>query len=382
VPIRLLTVSLAMLLASCSQHHTTGGIASLSDMEAAQGSESCLDTFSGPVTLLDKDYGFTTTKIATWADQARFDANGGRWTSFMNGYDVDGNRDNTAPVQFGGDWGTNIAEGRRDLWSAQYNTPPQPDPMCFSGGAILGTQPLGATWGETKRDGGGYAITVNGKGAVVERVRIHNHHDAFVPYRSDGFVFRDNWVSYNRDDCIENDGHAEGAVLGNLFDGCYVFYSGINGVRNGPVGAAADGTVRFEGNLIRMENMPGPFSRRNPLGDRTQSGYTDFLKTRAGDGRVPSFVLRNNVLAFEAPAGRRAVAARFNGSHVRITDCANNTILWLGPGSFPERLPSGWEECFTIISGDEARQRWETLRQQWIDAHPDIPSLEPAPARG
>jgi hypothetical protein len=41
-----------------------------------------------------------------------------------------------------------------------------------------------------------------------------------VPYRSDGFVLRDSWMSYIRDDCIENDGHAEGTVRGNLFDGC------------------------------------------------------------------------------------------------------------------------------------------------------------------
>ena len=38
-------------------------------------------------------------------------------------------------------------------------------------------------------------------------------------------------------------------------------------------GAAAEGTVRFEGNLIRVENMPGPFARKNPLGNRRISGY-------------------------------------------------------------------------------------------------------------
>jgi len=378
MPIRLLNAFIAVLFASCaSPHHATGGIKSLADMGvAAFPDESCLDTFAGPMTLLDRDFGYTTTRVATWPDQARFDARGGRWTSFMNGYDADGNRNNTAPVQFGTDWGTNIdGNGRRDLWSAAYNTPPQANPLCFSGGVIVGTQPINATWGETKRDGGGYAITINGKGTVVERVRIHNHHDAFVPYRADGFVFRDNWVSYTRDDCIENDGHAEGTVEGNLFDGCYVFYSGYNGVTNGAVGASADGTVRFEGNLIRIENMPGPYQRRNPLGDRTQSGYGEFFKTRGRDGRVPAIIMRNNVLAFEVPAGSRKVSANFNGAHIRITDCANNTILWLGSGSFPEWLPEGWEDCFTIITGTEAQERWNLLRQEWIDAHPDIARL-------
>ncbi len=81
---------------------------------------------------------------------------------------------------------------------AAADTPPQSDPFCFSGGVIIGSQPLNATWSETKRQGGGYAISINGKGAVVERVRIHNHHDGLMPYRSDGFVLRDSWLSHIR----------------------------------------------------------------------------------------------------------------------------------------------------------------------------------------
>jgi hypothetical protein len=369
---------MVLLLAACSEgYSTTGGTRSLADMgDAARPHESCLDSFDGPVTLLDRDYGYGTTKFASWPDQARFDARGGHWTSLMNGYEADGDRDNTAPVQFGLDWGTNIdGNGRRDLWAAEYDTAPQDDPMCFSGGVIIGTQPENATWGETKRQGGGYAISINGKGAIVERVRIHNHHDGLVPYRSDGFVLRDSWMSYMRDDCIENDGHAEGTVQGNLFDGCYVFYSGTNGVLDGAVGAGADGSVRIEGNLIRMQNMPGPYVRRQPLGDRTSSGYGEVIKTRGGDDRVPNLVMRHNVLAFDEPPGGRKLQTKFNGRHVRIVDCANNTILWLGSGPFPGDLPAGREDCFTVISGSDAQERWETLRQQWIDAHPEIPRL-------
>lgn len=373
-----LAALMVLLLVSCSasRDHTTGGIENLSDMAAAGEAPSCLDTFTGPITKLDRDYGYSTTKVASWPDQARFDARGGRWTSLMNGYDADGNRDNTAPVQFGLDWGTNVdGNGRRDLWSAQYNTPPQSDPMCFSGGVIVGTQPLTATWGEIKRDGGGYAITINGEGTVVERVRIHNHHDGIVPYRADGFVFRDSWVSYNRDDCIENDGHAEGTIQGNLFDGCYVFYSGINGVSNGAVGAGADGTVRIIGNLIKMQNMPGPASKKNPLGDRLVSGYGDLFKGSGRDDRFPSIVMRDNVLAFEAPPGTRKVYTGLNGRYLDLVDCANNTVLWFGADGFPDHLLDGWEDCFTVITGSEAQKRWNTLRQEWIDAHPDLPRL-------
>lgn len=164
-------------------------------------------------------------------------------------------------------------------------------------------------------------------------------------------------------------------MRGNLFDGCYVFYSGANSVSNSAVGADAEGTLLIEANLIRMQNMPGPYARRNPLGDRSQSGYGELIKTRSRDGRVPKLALRDNVLAFEPPPGNRRLQTKFDGPHVEIVDCANNTILWFGSGSFPGSLPRGWEHCFTVISGSEAQERWDGLRQQWIDAHLEIPRL-------
>ncbi len=332
----------------------------------------CLSSFDGPITRLDRDYGYQGFRVATWPSGARFDARGGRWTSLMDG---DVRRRGLSPIQIGVDWGTNIdGAGRRDLWSAPYNTPPQSTPFCFYGGTIVGTQPENATWAETKARGGGYAITINGRGGVVEGVRIHNSHDAFVPYRADGFVFRGNWVSYNRDDCIENDGHAEGSIEGNLFDGCCTFYSGYNGVSNGAEGAGADGTVRIEGNLIRMQNMPGPFDRRDRDGDRSKAGYETLFKTREKDGRVPRLVFRDNVVAYEVPYSRGTTT--IGSAHVRITDCANNTILWFGTQRFPGPIPDDLRSCFTIVTGAEAVRRWAELRERWIGAHPDIARLD------
>ena len=278
-------------------------------------------------------------------------------------------------MQFGADWGTNFdGSGRRDLWSATYNTAPQNNKICIHGGVVVGTQPRNATWSETKRDGGGYAITFNGKNAIVERMRVDNHHDGFVPYRSDGFVYRDNWQSHSRDDCIENDGRAAGTIHNNLFDGCYVFYSATGG---DVVAAGKDGTVHFTDNLVNMYNMTGPYegSSGPPLGDPSKSGYGEFIKTRGADPEVPKFVFRNNVFAF-GPRNNGAVQF-LNAAHVNITECSNNTVLWLGSGSFPAAgtIPAAHKGCFKIVTGDAAKQQWSTLRQKWIDAHPDIPRL-------
>jgi hypothetical protein len=358
-------------------HTSTHGFridaASVSFAIASAPPSGCLATFSGPVVKLAGDHGHQGFKVSRWDEGTRFDARGGVWTSIMNGFD---DRQGLVPIQLGADWGTNIDDaGRRDLWASRFNTPPQPTTFCFYGGTIVGTQPLTATWGETKRLGGGAAITINGaSGSVIEGVRIHNHHDALVPYRNDGFVFRGNWVSYNRDDCIENDGNAEGTIEGNLFDGCYTFYSGTiaNSDIGRPHGAGASGTLRIMGNLIRMQNMPGPYDRKNNLGDRSKMGYEGLWKTRGRAG-VPKIVLRDNVFAFEARRNRGVTS--LTGVNVDIIECANNTILWLGPGAFPGELPSGMQDCFRILTDSLAVERWRDLRRQWIADHPDIARL-------
>jgi hypothetical protein len=346
----------------------------------AAAAGSCLATFSGPTTELNQKHGYATTKIATWENQARFDAWGGRWQSLINYTE----RNNTAPIQLGADWGTNNdKDGRRDLWSSKYKTPPQSQPFCFYGGVVVGAQPVDATWGEIKREycpghegscaGGGYAITINGgRGSVVEGMRVHNHHDGFVPYMNDGFIYRGNWQSYTRDDCIENDAGAEGTIEDNIFDGCFVFYSNAGG---GVTAAGARGILRIINNLVKMEAMPGPPSKSDPIGNRNNKGYGEFFKVRQDDvdaKKVPKIVFRDNIFAFEAQGTRNPL---FIGSHVPVTECSNNTILWFGSGSFPKEIPSSLESCFTVLTGSQAKQRWEQERQQWIDSHSDIPRL-------
>jgi membrane-bound inhibitor of C-type lysozyme len=353
---------------------TTGGGPGSGAGDSASG--SCLSTFTGPVTELNQNYGYATTKIGSWENGARFDARGGRWESLLNYTE----RNNTAPIQLGADWGTNNdRSGRRDLWSSRYNTPPQSQALCFYGGVVIGAQPLNATWGETKREtcpgydgpcaGGGYAITLNGgRGSVVEGMRVHNHHDGFVPYKNDGFIYRGNWQSYIRDDCVENDGGAEGVIENNLFDGCFVFYSNAGG---GVTAAGANGTLRMTNNLVRMEPMPGP-PAKDPVGNRNNLGYGEFFKVRQGDvdkNKVPQLILRDNVFAFEEQGTRNPV---FIGAHVPVTECSNNTILWFGSGSFPKEIPKDLKNCFTIVTGSQAQQQWDTLRQEWIDDHPNI----------
>ena len=50
----------------------------------------------------------------------------------------------------------------------------------------------------------------------------------------------------------------------------------------------------------------------------------------------------------------------------KLADCSNNVMVWLGPGPFPEPLPS----CFRVLTGDEGLRYWNDAVAQWKAGHP------------
>ena len=49
----------------------------------------------------------------------------------------------------------------------------------------------------------------------------------------------------------------------------------------------------------------------------------------------------------------------------QLQDCANNVMVWLGPGSFPATLPS----CFTVTTD---RSVWDDAVADWLARHPTV----------
>ena len=49
----------------------------------------------------------------------------------------------------------------------------------------------------------------------------------------------------------------------------------------------------------------------------------------------------------------------------QVLDCANNVMVWLGPGDFPGTLPA----CFTITKD---RTVWDNAVADWLARHPQI----------
>lgn len=359
----LLAVSLALGACTASGRKTTvdGREQALAE-EALEGRgrivpASCRGG-DGPVVEIEADQGDAEFEQLVWQADTLFDARGARWTSYLM---PPPEARNCYPIEIGADW-EGCPPERVDLYSDGRLSPDPGPSMCLSGGMVVGKQPASASWHDVK-DSGGAAVTVNALGAVIEGMRIHNVEDAFVPLKSTDFTIRGNWVSYNRDDCIENDAFASGTIEDNLFDGCYTFYSAVNkGVPEGPVapGGGADAVVIIRDNLIWMENMPGPYKK-----PRDALGYAVGFKM--WDERRTKLALHDNIFLIEEPIAD----GEFKLGEVasKVVSCADNTIIWLGEGDFPENLPEG---CFRVIRD---RSVWERARRDWLAAHPEVARL-------
>lgn len=335
-------------------HSPTSGIrVALGSTPAGPGTgPGCLATFTGPpLERITGNQGYNKFLRMTWQPQARFDARGATWHSYL--VEDLSKAKNCFPVMLGADWGTcglpSRGGGRNDIWEDVKNSPAPAPTLCWYGGTIIGDQPTSLTWGQVKA-GHGATFSVNALEPVIEGVRIHNLEDAFVPLKSRNFTFRGNWVTYNRDDCIENDGYAAGLVEDNLFDGCFALLSAVNYTiplsrRPVAVGGGPNSAVTFRNNLIRM-------------GAELTGGSNPVWKVY--DDMAPKIKLRNNIFYFSGGEKSKDV------DQSRIIECSNNTIVWGGSGNFPGKYPSN---CFKVTKDKSV---WDNAVAKWKADHPDV----------
>jgi hypothetical protein len=224
--------------------------------------------------------------------------------------------------------------------------------VCFAGGFVKGQYDRSASW-QAMHDVNNAGVAVQGDNFTVDGVRVDNVEDGIRPEKGH-FVIRQAWLSYIRDDCVEND-HVQGGLIDDsFFDGCYV------GVSERPtpsiVASGSDGrgevlTVRRS--LIRLQPMPGP------RGNKTRLGNGHFFKW---SNYATAVVLEDNVFMAEQ------VSADGAGSMVmppHMQGCARNVMVWLGPGNYPAPLPS----CFTVTKD---RGVWDAAAAAWKASHPAI----------
>ena len=232
--------------------------------------------------------------------------------------------------------------------------------VCVLGGAVLGAYDRTASW-STMHAANNAAVAFKNALLTVDGLRVDNVTDGVRPRAGGTFTVRNVWMTYVRDDCIENDHLQDGLVEDSLFDGCYSAFS----ARPSPsiIAGGYDGSQKLwtiRNSLVRLEPMPGP---DGPTTDGL--GTNGFFKWHNWDTPLtslsPKLALHGNVfLAERAPVSG---ASQLGIPPGQLAACSGNVIVWLGPGDFPAPLPA---DCFTVTKD---RAVWDAAVAAWHTRH-------------
>jgi len=231
--------------------------------------------------------------------------------------------------------------------------------LCVMGGLVRGQQSRDLTWDEVKNQHDGTGARIAGNDwYVVDGLRVDNIEDGIdprgtddqYPKDGDGFVLRNLYFRYIRDDCVENDDIAGGVIEDSLFDGCNTGISERPSDGSPQLRHPADEgeTLELRGVLLRLQAMPGPRGEA-----ATVRGHGQLFKWSDVANRL---VVRDSIFLVETTP---------NGGTTSFppgTVAEDVTVVWLGEGPFPGEVPEG-----VTITTD--RSVWDRARTRWLARH-------------
>jgi hypothetical protein len=227
---------------------------------------------------------------------------------------------------------------------------------CVVGGTIAGRQSRELTWQVMKGKLDGDGLHFKSRGGVVDGIRVDNVEDGVGTIAGDpeGILLRNAYMTYIRDDCIENDWIVGLIVKDSLLDGCFFGLSQRPALGTGPRAAPPAERTLLDGVLIRLQPMPFEAQKARCAADGLGTG--GFFKWSPYSNRL---VVRNSVLFAER------VAALCGGpmDFPENATFENVTLVWLGPGDYPGRLPA------TGVTVTRDRQVWDEARAEWLERH-------------
>ncbi len=227
--------------------------------------------------------------------------------------------------------------------------------VCVAGGVVQGAYDRSLGW-QMMHDLNNAGMRVENVHVTLDGPRVDDVTDALRPVGGP-FTVRQAWLSYTRDDCVENDHLRGGLIVDSLFDGCYVAVSerpspqiartGINGRHD---------VLAIHRSLIRLQAMPGPRG-----GAPNDVGHGVFFKW---DPHATALALHDDIFLAEQVAQSGPTTM---GIPDAVVSCSNNVMVWLGAGTYPAPLPP----CFTITTN---RGVWDAAVADWKAHHPAIGS--------
>ncbi|HET9709607.1 MAG TPA: Ig-like domain-containing protein, partial [Gemmatimonadales bacterium] len=229
---------------------------------------------------------------------------------------------------------------------------------CFHGGEIHGQLPPATDW-NTMHDT--YAFRTEGlPGFELEDVREFDYGDGIsLKDNTSSWVIRRVHFKYMRDDCVQNDWLNAGTIDSSFFDGCSTGISARPPSSTNPPDGSSNVLV-IKNSLFALQDMDQGYQ---------VPGHGGFFKWSATG---PMVSLYGNVFRVDSPNSL--------GTHTlgppagKLADCANNVMIWLGPGPFPETLPS----CYTLLTGAAGLDFWNNAVAAWNALHPNpLPDAAP-----
>ena len=238
--------------------------------------------------------------------------------------------------------GVSLTSGVRALEIGERRAPRD---LCVMGWTTVGQQSRSLTWRSMHDDIEGSALRVYGTDYVVDGLRADNVEDGFDPRGGDGFELRNAFMTYIRDDCVENDERRAGTVVDGLFDGCYTFFSEQDS------GDVTGESLIFDNVLVRLESMPGPYGTEDP----NILGHGSFFKNFEDGGRHEP-IIRDSVFFLSDDC--------YSGCNdwPPGTSATDVTIVWTGAGDFPMSVLPG----MTLTTDQSV---WDTAVARWKSRH-------------
>ena len=223
--------------------------------------------------------------------------------------------------------------------------------LCFSGGGVIGALPPATPWERMHRT---YGLVPHARSFRLEQLRVFDYGLGIsmdAPEDAD-WTLRDVYLTYIRDDCVENAFLNSGTIENSLLDGCYEAFSSRPYTTPTPDGSNNLFVVR--NSLVRLQDMDQGYLR---------PGHGGFFKWHAA---APKVSLYNTVFRVDSPNIENSFLIP---PPDQLQDCVGNVMIWLGSGPFPEPLPAR-AGCFTLLTGAEGLQYWNNAVAVWKMAHP------------
>jgi hypothetical protein len=256
---------------------------------------------------------------------------------------------------------TSVAYGRSRNYPLLFGKARPGANLCVLGGQVVGQQSRGLSYQAVYSRYNGDGLWVQGRGGyLVHGFRAENVEDGISLQGGDGdfAVVSAAYLSYVRDDCIENDKIVGGRVVDSLFDGCFMGISERPDADASPSPAPAGETFTLDRVLLRV--APQPNQRAGDGG-----GNGQLFKWSPAANRL---VLRDSVLMVEEVPIRGYTPLAFPAG----TSAQNVTLVWLGAGAYPGPLPRG-------VRVVRDRSVWQRARARWLVAHGYAGGGAPAP---